>query len=103
MNMPEGIINVDSEFGKELGFTSEAGFDKDSYLWGYPDFNGIILSLIICTKKGGFMNLMKNIEKKKLLFRIPNPSNRIIEIGEKQGWKKGTDGKIAFLTNEEYK
>lgn len=99
-SLPEGKIEVDSDFGKEIGFTTEAGFDKDCYLWGYPHENGLMLSLIICKKKGGFKNLIQNIEKRKLFFRIPTPSGRMIEIGNKQGWVLGTDGTCEFLTNE---
>lgn len=100
LTIPEGKIDVDSEFGKEIGFTTEAGFGKDCYMWGFPQYNGLMLSLIICTKKGGFRNLMQNIEKRGYIFRIPAPSDRMLDIGIKQGWVEGTDGKINFLTNE---
>ena len=98
--IPNGKIDVDSDFGKEVGFTTEAGFDKDCYMWGYPHENGIILSLIICNKKGGFRNLMQNLIKRGYLFRIPTPSDRMVEIGNKQGWIYGTDGTCEFLTNQ---
>lgn len=98
--IPEGKIDVDSEFGKEIGFTSEAGFEKDCYMWGYPHENGLMLSLMICNKKGGFRKMMENIIKRKIIFRIPAPSDRMLDIGIKQGWIEGTDGKINFLTNE---
>ena len=100
LTIPEGKIDVDSEFGKELGFTKEAGFAEDSYMWGYPQYNGLMLSLIICNKKGGFRNLMQNIEKRGYIFRIPTPSPRMIEIGRKQNWSRGTDGECEILTNE---
>ena len=64
---------------------------------GYPKYNGLILSLIICRKKGGFKQLIQNIEKNNLIFRIPTPSKCMLEIGRKQGWSYGTDGEITFL------
>lgn len=103
LTIPQGKIDVDSEFGKELGFTKEAGFAQDSYMWGYPQYNGLMLSLIICTKKGGFRNLMQNIIKNGYIFRIPTPSIRMKEIGKKQNWTLGTDGELEFLTNEVHK
>lgn len=100
LTIPEGKINLDCEFSKSIGFTTEAGFDKDCYMWGFPDSNGIMLSLIICRKKGGFRNLMENLQKRGYIFRIPNPSNRMVEIGKKQGWFYGRSGELFILTNE---
>ena len=37
LTIPEGKINLDCEFSKSIGFTTEAGFDKDCYMWGFPD------------------------------------------------------------------
>ncbi len=99
--IPDGKIDVDSSFAVKIGFTSENGFNKDSYIWGYPFYNGLMLSLIICNKRGGFKNLMQNIIDRGYLFRIPAPSNRILEIAKKQNWNLGHDGKCFFVTNEE--
>jgi len=79
----EGIINIDTEAAKELGFTSDK-FNPASYLW--RDGNTIIVSLIIANRKGAFCQLMKTITEKGFDFEIPTPSNRMREIGKKQGW-----------------
>lgn len=97
-----GRIDVDSPFAKQIGFTSANGWVKDCYLWGVPAHNGIILSLLVCKKKGSFKNLIETIQSQGWYFRIPNPSNRILEIAKKQKWNLGNDGKAFFVTNEPY-
>ena len=87
MKLPEGMIKVDSEFGKFLGFTSDK-FEEGSYLWGEPKNNLIYISFIWALKKGAFRNLMQKIEKLGLIFKIPTPLERMLEIGIKQGWRK---------------
>jgi hypothetical protein len=101
MKIPNGIIKIDSEYGKYIGFTSDK-FEVCSYLWGFPSFNGIMISLIISKEKGKgyFKNLIKNLEQAGITFRIPTPSNEMIRIGKKQGWVLGSDGESIFLTNK---
>ena len=101
--MADGIINIDTEFAKELGFTSDK-FGFGSYLWKKD--NTIIISAIWSTVKGAFRNLMQNIEQKGYGFKIPTPFPRMLEIGEKQGWKLITEyddlfgGEIHVLVKE---
>ena len=98
----DGIINIDSEPAKQLGFTSDR-FEPDSYLWRKG--NTIIISLIIAKQKGMFCQLIKSILQHGFDFQIPTPSNRMCEIGEKQNWHldyKNVDGDLyEFLTNKE--
>jgi hypothetical protein len=79
----EGIIQINSESAKELGFTSDK-FDSGSYLW--REGNTIIISLITGRVKGSSRNLIQTIQGMGFDFEIPTPSNRMREIAEKQGW-----------------
>jgi len=98
-DLPTGKIDVDSDFGKEIGFTSE-GFDHRSYMWG--DAGGILwLSLVISKTEhsGAFRNLMNKIEEKGLTFRIPTPFGRMVLIGFRQGWKYVEEYEVDYFTN----
>ena len=99
----EGIIGIDTESAKQLEFTSDK-FNPASYLWKTGDT--IIISFIIAKQKGAFSRLMKNITAKGFYFEIPTPSNRMREIGDKQGWnycKREHEelGAIEILTNKD--
>jgi len=97
----EGIIKIDTESIKELGFTSDK-FDPASYLWRVG--NTIVISMIIANQKGVFCQLMKTIQEKGFDFEIPTPSRRMRQIGEKQGWRlceRDSDfGTVEVLTNK---
>jgi len=96
-SQPEGMINIDTEPAKQLGFTSDR-FEPDSYLWRYG--NTIVISFIIAKQKGMFCQLMQNIYQQGFDFEIPTPSQRMIDIGIKQKWKFCNNGEIEFLTNK---
>jgi len=97
----EGIIKIDTDSAKELGFTSDK-FNPASYLWRKD--NTIFVSLIIANRKGVFCQLMKTIQEKGFDFEIPTPSGRMRQIGEKQGWRlceRDSDfGIVEVLTNK---
>ena len=99
--IPEGMIEIDTEPAKQLGFTSDK-FDPASYLWRVE--NTIVISLIIAKQKGMFRQLMSVILQNGFDFEIPTPSGRMQEIGKKQGWhlyQKIVDGDlIQFLSNK---
>ena len=85
MNMiPEGIIEVDSDFGRAIGFTSDK-FHKGSYLF-WKD-GELWISAVVSKVKGAFREMMKKVEALGLDFCIPTPFPRMMEIGAKQGWK----------------
>ena len=62
--MNDGIIELDSEFGKELGFTS----DKFWASWLWKRGNRIIISMICAKKreKGILRNLLRKLKKKDM-------------------------------------
>lgn len=85
MNIPEGIIDLDSDFAKEIGFTS----DKfDGYLWGWSKENKITISFIesLHPRKGNFRKLFENIEKITDKIHVPCPSEKMRQIIEKNGY-----------------
>lgn len=65
------IINLDSEFAQEIGFTSDKFF---GYLW--RDNSRVIISAIMSKSpnKGHFTQLLKAIEDLGLKVEIPTPS-----------------------------
>jgi len=84
VTFPQGKIGVDSDFGKEIGFTSD-NFSDWSWLWGKG--KTLILTVIISKRKGAFRDLMQKVEESGYTFQIPTPSDRMLEIGMKQGWR----------------
>jgi len=100
--MTDGIINIDTEPARLLEFTSDK-FNPASYLWKTGDT--IVISFIMAKTKSAFCQLIKNITAEGFYFEIPTPSNRMKEIGEKQGWhycqrEHEELGLINFLTNK---
>ena len=99
----EGIINIDTESAKQLGFTSDR-FDPHSYLWRTG--STITISFIIAKQKGMFRQLIEAILERGFGFEIPTPSNRMREIGDKQGWSlyhkpDEVFGMVEVLTSKE--
>lgn len=85
MVIPNGMIEIDSDFAKEIGFTSDKFF---GYLWGFPETKRIIISNIesLYPEKGNLRTLFINIEKVFNTIEVPCPSNRMKEILEKNGY-----------------
>ena len=79
----EGMIKIDTEPAKLLGFTSDK-FRPYSYLWW--DGDRIIISFIASKQKGAFRELIEKILQNGFDFEIPTPNRRMREIGAKQGW-----------------
>ena len=84
--MNDGIIELDSEFGKELGFTS----DKFWASWLWKRGNRIIISMICAKKeeKGYFTELIKKIEEKGYEIAIPTPIGLMEILVRKWGFKR---------------
>lgn len=84
--MKNGIINLNSEFAKEIGFTKDKFLD-DSYLW--KDKDTIIVSQISSTQegKGHLKQLFKNISNKGFSIKVPTPSVRMKYLCLKWGFE----------------
>jgi len=104
--MPVGMIDLDSDFGRSIGFTSDL-FKDGSFLFG--DENGILwISMVLAKHKGAgdFRSMMQNIESMGITFRIPTPIGNMVRICMKQGWmlKSAYDPDagehIFYFTNE---
>ncbi len=80
-----GIINVDSDDGKKLGFTSDK-FDRTSYLFRAED--EIVISLITSRNEGqgNFRKLLETLEEKFRVVIVPTPSRRMRDILGRRGY-----------------
>lgn len=83
--MESGIIELDSERGKEIGFTSDK-FGAHSYLWEKD--GAIIISFIESLQKGNFKDLVNTILDQGLRVEVPTPLDEMKRIVEKCGYKK---------------
>lgn len=83
--MEDGIILVDTERGKEIGFTSDR-FSGDSYLW--VDGDRILISLIFSRHPGSghLSELFRAIEGKGFRIAVPTPFNHMQVILRKKGF-----------------
>jgi len=84
MKISDGIIELDSKFGKELGFTS----DKfDGWLWKKD--GDIWISFIQSKKegKGNLSRLFDAISKRGYKIKVPTPMGKMRLILVKKGFK----------------
>jgi hypothetical protein len=84
--MKDGMIELDSDFGKEIGFTSNK-FTGGSYLWRNGD--RIIISFIESKSegKGDLSHLFNSIEALGLRVAVPTPMSRMRAILKRKGFK----------------
>ena len=79
----EGQIILDSEAGKELGFTSAL---FDGYLWKIGD--RIFISLIVSRNKrqGNLSRLFAHIQQAGYKVAVPTPIGKMVKILKKKGF-----------------
>lgn len=91
--MIDGMIELNSEFGKTLGFTSDR-FGNGSYLWKR---NGaIIVSFIESLAGGNFRRLVETIRSLGFAVHVPTPLGRMAEIVRKNGYRQTFPFSEAF-------
>lgn len=80
------MITLDSDIGKELGFTSDK-FEKDSYLWRVG--NKIVISLIFSIEenKGYLTQLFQGIEDAGYRISVPTPLPKMEAYLMKRGFE----------------
>lgn len=78
----EGIINLDTEEAKDLGFTSDKF--RSSYL--FKKGNEIWISMIWSLGDGNFSKLMKIIHELGFTLKIPTPLGKMKEIVKAKGF-----------------
>jgi len=88
--MTNGMVELDSAFGKEIGFTSDK-FSPASYLW--LDEGVITISMIesLHPGKGNFREMIDQIRKKGYAVEVPAPFPRMRKILEKLGCSQRFD------------
>ncbi len=82
----DGIINLDTDRAKLLGFTSDK---YDGYLWRQGD--AIIVSFIVSWQRGNFRELVRRIHALGLTVKVPTPLGRMQEILLKNGYEHTTE------------
>ena len=89
--MKDEIITLDSEAGKELGFTSDL---FGGWLWG--DGENVVISMIFSLKEGqgNLTRLFDAIESKGYGIVVPTPVGKMELICKKRGMKE------AFIDDE---
>lgn len=82
--MTDGIIDLDTPFAKEIGFTSDKFI---GYLW--KDGDRLVISVILSLDpgKGNFSALMSQVEAKGLKILVPTPFPIMKAILIKKGYK----------------
>lgn len=78
-----GIIEMDSERGKELGFTSER-FSLGSYLWDTP--GRVTVSFIASRARGNFRGLVERILAEGKEVAVPTPLSAMASIVRRNGY-----------------
>lgn len=80
-----GVIELDSEFGKEIGFTS----DKfQGYLWKAGGYVYISAIKSIHPEQGNLSALFACIEEKGFGIKVPAPFPKMEAILNQKGFKK---------------
>lgn len=80
--MMNGIIELDSEAGKEIGFLSSK---FGGYLWKQD--GAIIVSFIVSKSKGNFRRLVERIRSLGFAVKVPTPLGRMQDIVLKNGYR----------------
>lgn len=95
LNIPQGLIELDSDFAKQIGFNS-ALFKESSYLWG--DNDRIIISMIESRVpgKGAFRALLKACGYLGFKVAVPTPLPRMRTILEHYGFEETIEESDIF-------
>ena len=83
--MKDGLIEMDTERGKVIGFTSDK-FLKGSYLWLKDGF--VYISFIASKAEGNLRQLFQNITSKGYGIKVPNPFPKMEAICKHYGFQK---------------
>jgi hypothetical protein len=95
LRIPQGMIRLDSEFAKELSFTS--GFFKEgSYLWG--DGNRVVVSLIESRNpgQGAFRTFLRTCDRLGIIIVVPSPLPRMMAILQHYGFVETWESDDVF-------
>ena len=85
LGMKEGVIELDTEFAKEIGFTS----DKfEGFLWKVGDCIYISCIKSINRKQGNLSTLFSTIQEKGFGIKVPSPFPLMESICKQKGFKK---------------
>jgi len=98
MKEKNGIIELDSKFGKQLGFTS----DKfDGWLWKKGNYIYISFIESLQPGKGNLSKLFSNILKAGYGIKVPTPLGSMEAIVRKKGFRQIYEWSNTFGENVE--
>lgn len=80
--MTDGIIDLHTDRGRELGFTSDR---FEGYLWKKGE--SITISFIVSKQRGNFRELVRVIHGRGWAVSIPTPLGRMLQIVAKEGYR----------------
>lgn len=83
VNIPDGIIELDSDAGKILGFTSDR---FDGYLWRAGQ--SVSISFIQSYERGNFRALVARIHELGLRVDVPTPLGRMQSIVRRNNYSR---------------
>lgn len=83
----EGIIEPDTEFAKEIGFTSDK-FVGISYLWKIKEYVYISCIKSINPGQGNLTSHFNAIQQKGFSIKVPSPFPLMESICKQKGFKK---------------
>lgn len=86
--MNEGLIDVDSERGKQIGLTSDR-FEHGTYLWEQP--KRILVSFVASRVPGSFRGLVAAIHAEGKDVAVPTPLPNMERIVRKNGYVHSTE------------
>lgn len=81
--MHEGLIDIDSERGKQIGLTSDR-FEHGTYLWEQP--HRIMISFVASRSAGNFRQLVAAIHAEGKDVAVPTPLPNMERIVRKNGY-----------------
>lgn len=101
-DIDNGLIILDSEIGKELGFTSDR-FQENSFLW--LEDNKLFLSLIFSKEehKGYVLNLLNKAKEKGYNMCACTVSERMDNILKKFGFERSCEGDLVYINKAKAK
>jgi hypothetical protein len=84
--MEDGVIELDSDRGRRLGFTSDR---FGGYLWKLGEY--VMISMAISSERGNFRQLVEEIQSLGMGVKIPTPIGRMQNIVREAGYQQSVE------------
>ena len=100
-DMDNGLVLVDSDFGKDIGLTSDKFYDG-SYLWYRKEENTLWLSMLMSKEehRGYVLNILRVAHNREYNMKAVPVSRRMFTILDRFGFKfDASDGSMIYRNN----